>query len=168
MSVFRRVEGNQAGPKALGILLPPGRRTLVVVRPRGLEWDLLPLNPNENGGPRFWEAARIEAQDVAQRLYRALEESASDRLTRVEPLPSPDGAGYEVRASVGPFVLVVCGRRPGQPYQPHIFVSVEEALQAIERLTPVLCPTAADEQEVYLNTRNFAGSSSSPLSQGRG
>ena len=78
MSPFRRVEGSQAGPSALGILLPPGRRTVVVVRPRGLDWDLLPLNPNENGGPRFWEAARIEAQDVAQRLYRALEANSAE------------------------------------------------------------------------------------------
>jgi hypothetical protein len=157
MSVFRRVEGNQAGPQALGILLPPGRRTLVIVRPRGLDWDLLPLNPNENGGPRFWEAARIEAQDVAQRLYRALEQSATDGLIRVEALPSSDGAGYEVRASVGTFVLVVCARVPGQPYQPHVFASLDGALEAVDGLTPVLNPTAANEQEVYLNTRNFAG-----------
>src|SRR4051794_18354997 len=112
MAPFRRVEGNHAGANALGILLPPGGRTLVIVRPRALEWDLLPLNPNENGGPRFWETARIEAQDLAQRIYRALEESSSDGSVRVDALMSADGPGYEVRAGLGSFVLVVCARLP--------------------------------------------------------
>lgn len=153
MSPFRRVEGNQAGPSALGILLPPGRRTLVVVRPRSLDWDLLPLNPNENGGPRFWEAARIEAQDVAQRLYRALEASAAEGGVRVDAIAAE--AGYEVRIAVGSFVLLLCGRIPGRPYEPHIFPTVSEALLAVERVATCLNP-AGNEQEVYLNTRNFA------------
>jgi hypothetical protein len=154
MSPFRRVEGGQAGPNALGILLPPGRRTVVVVRPRGLDWDLLPLNPNENGGPRFWEAARIEAQDVAQRLYRALEASASDDDgVRVDAIAASNG--YEVRVAVGSFVLLVCGRIPGRPYEPHLFANVSEALTAVDQIRACLNPAAA-VQEVYLNTRNFA------------
>ena len=154
MSPFRRVDGNQAGPSALGILLPPGRRTLVVVRPRLLDWDLLPLNPNENGGPRFWEAARIEAQDVAQRLYRALETSSTDGGARVDAIAAD--AGYEVRVGVGSFVLLACGRVPGRPYEPHVFATVSEALVAVERIAACLNPGAGAEQEVYLNTRNFA------------
>jgi hypothetical protein len=153
MSPFRRVEGSQAGPSALGILLPPGRRTLVVVRPRALDWDLLPLNPNENGGPRFWEAARIEAQDVAQRLYRALEASTTEGGARVDAIAAD--SGYEVRVAVGSFVLLLCGRVPGRPYEPHAFPTVSEALAAVERVEACLNPTGA-EQEVYLNTRNFA------------
>jgi hypothetical protein len=156
MAPFRQVEGNQAGPNALGILLPPGRRTLVVVRPRSLEWDLIPLNPNENGGPRFWEVARIEAPDLAQRLYRALEQAAAAGDARVDPLPALDGRGYEVRVSLGTFVLVVCTRCPGEPYRPHLFATVSEALAAAERIAPLLCPDADAEQPVYFNTRNFA------------
>src|SRR5215469_8325055 len=126
MAPFRQIEGNQAGPNALGILLPPGRRTLVVVRPRSLDWDLIPLNPNENGGPRFWEVARIEAPDLAQRVYRALEESATAGTARVDPLPALDGQGYELRAAVGTFVLVACSRSPGEAYRPQIFGTVAE------------------------------------------
>lgn len=154
MSPFRRVEGSQAGPSALGILLPPGRRTLVVVRPRPLDWDLLPLNPNENGGPRFWEAARIEAQDVAQRLYRALEASVAEGGARVDAVAAD--AGYEVRVAVGSFVLLVCGRVPGRPYEPHNFPTVSEALTAVERVAACLNPGTEEQREVYLNTRNFA------------
>lgn len=156
MAGFRRVEGSQAGPTALGILLPPGRRTLVVVRPRSLDWDLLPLNPNENGGPRFWEAARIEAQDVAQRLYRALEESVGHDGPRVEAIASALADGYEVRISVGTFVLLACGRIPGRPYEAHVFPTLTEALAAVERINACLHPRPGTEQEVYLNTRNFA------------
>jgi hypothetical protein len=42
MPAFCRVDAQRAGPAALGILVPPGDKTLVVLRPRGLEWDLLP------------------------------------------------------------------------------------------------------------------------------
>ncbi len=34
MGSFRRVEGEEAGPDALGILVPPGKRTFVILRPR--------------------------------------------------------------------------------------------------------------------------------------
>jgi hypothetical protein len=129
---------------------------VVVVRPRGLDWDLLPLNPNDNGGPRFWEAARIEAQDVAQRLYRALEASATDGDgARVDAVAA--STGYEVRIAVGSFVLLACGRIPGRPYEPHLFDTVTEALAAVDQIRACLNPTAAVVQEVYLNTRNFAG-----------
>ena len=42
MPAFRRVEPHQAGARALGILVPPGPKTVVILRPRGLDWDLLP------------------------------------------------------------------------------------------------------------------------------
>jgi hypothetical protein len=154
MPWFRRVAGNQAGPNALGILLPPGRRTLVVVRPRALDWDLLPLNPNENGGPRFWEVGRVEGPDLAQRLFRALEEAARAGSGRVEPVA--DDGGYELRAGFGLFVLVACSRRPGEAYQPYLFETLDLALEAAERLQQCLCPARDSEQEVYFNTRNFA------------
>ena len=62
MSRFQRVNPSQAGPAALGILLPPGRRTLVLLRPRSLDWDLVPLRPDEIEGSQtpFWEVDRDE------------------------------------------------------------------------------------------------------------
>ena len=45
MPAFRRVDARQAGADALGILVPQGTRTVVILRPRSLAWDLLPLKP---------------------------------------------------------------------------------------------------------------------------
>src|SRR5713101_6464754 len=61
-SPFRQVEASGAGPEALGLLLPPGRRTLVLLRPRSLDWDLVPVRPDETAGPQtlFWEVDRNE------------------------------------------------------------------------------------------------------------
>jgi hypothetical protein len=52
-----------------------------------------------------------------------------------------------VQAEVGPFPLVACPRRPGQPYRP--------AAYAAAALARVLCPAGGAGQEVYLNTRHF-------------
>ena len=47
MSVFRRVDDDRAGPAAMGILVPPGRRTFLILRPRALAWDLILLRRAE-------------------------------------------------------------------------------------------------------------------------
>lgn len=154
---FRRVEAEKAGPQALGVLVPPGKRTLIVIRPRALDWDLLPMGPLGEGDavPLFWEVSREQAPMLAERLLEALEAWASGGNGRVEAIASADGDGYQVRAAVGPFILIVCQRIPGQRYQPFLFDSVSEAQDAVDRLTPFLCPIAS-EQEAYFNTRNFA------------
>jgi hypothetical protein len=158
MPAFRRVEGSQAGPSALGILVPPGRRTVVIVRPRALAWDLLPLCSNHNGGSDtpFQESTPAEAADIARGLRRALEERGAGGFLRVEPIASPDGVGYQVRAALGAHTWIACPRAPGQPYQPMVFATLDEALQAAESLTAVLCPEADANQELYVNTRNFS------------
>ena len=69
MPAFRRVEGSQAGPSALGILVPPGARTLVILRPRALEWDLLPLQDRDEG---FCEFDRETAAGIARGIQQAL------------------------------------------------------------------------------------------------
>jgi hypothetical protein len=148
---FVHVEGEQAGPSALGILVPPGRRTLLVVRPRPLDWDLLPLDP-ESAAPRFWEVGRDFAPRLAQELARAL--AAGDN--RVDAIAAPDSAGYHVRAGVGRFVLIVCARRPGQAYQPLVLDSVREACAVAEQVGRFVCPAPQAEQELYLNTRHFS------------
>lgn len=154
MTAFRRVEGSQAGPDALGILIPPGGKTVVLLRPRALDWDLLPLAPlpMTGAGSPFWEVGRADADNLARRVAQALESGVG----RVEPIAASDGVGYEVRVAVGAFVLVACTRDPGRPYRPYPFESVAEAQDAAERLTAYLFPPADAERELYVNSRSFA------------
>src|SRR2546423_14410331 len=74
MSSFRRVDGAEAGPDALGILVPPGRRTLVILRPRALDYDLLPLQAAGGNGtaPGLADVDHKDAPGLSQRLFRAL------------------------------------------------------------------------------------------------
>jgi hypothetical protein len=158
MSAFRRVSGPEAGPGALGILVPPGRRTLVILRPRGLAWDLILAARGEDGGSdtAFEEVNHLEAPAVAQRVFQALEQWAEGGPGRVEMLPSTSLAGYEVRAEVGAFAMVVCRRDPGKPYEPMRFATREEAQDVADAIAAVLCPADRAGQEVYFNTRHFA------------
>jgi hypothetical protein len=154
MPAFRRVEGAQAGPDALGVLVPPGRRTVVIVRPRGLAWDLLPLRAEETARSPFQEVGVGQAANLARELRQVFEEQAPQPV-RVEPLPAPGGEGYEVRATLGSCSWVACPRTPGQAYQPAVFATLDEALQAADSLLAVLRPGNAD-QELYFNTHHFA------------
>ena len=61
MSHFRRVDDERAGSAALGILVPPSRRTFVILRPRSLEWDL----PLIRADGAFHDMSREEASVVA-------------------------------------------------------------------------------------------------------
>lgn len=134
--MFRLVEAECAGPSALGILVPPGRRTFVILRPRGLAVDLV-LCRGE-GDPRPRDLAHDEASAVAHALYRGLREGA-----RVL-------ANDHLWATIAGLVLVACERRPGQPYAPLQTPTpeLEAALRA------VMCPEG--EQETYFNVRHFS------------
>lgn len=158
MPAFRHVDGARAGPDALGILVPPGRRTLVVVRPRYLEWDLL---LEEHGAPDrpaavFSELSREEAAARAEAIFRVIQDWPERGPVRVRPLALPDGRGCWVRAQVGDFDLIVCGRSPGEPYRPAVFATLADAQVAATNIGEVLCPPADAEQPIYLNTRHFA------------
>src|SRR5437867_4184696 len=76
--MFTRVEPQHAGPSALGILVPPGTKTPVIVRPRALDWDLLPARWDGDGKhpPEFSLFTRDEAANVARQLIKSLEASA--------------------------------------------------------------------------------------------
>ncbi len=154
MRLFRRVFADQAGPSALGILVPPGKSTTVIVRPRALEWDLLVarMPENETAGVAFLEANRRQAGAVAQELADALENGE----TSVQPVTAELEVGFWVAAEVKPFTLLACRRAPGQPYRPAMFSGFEEARDAAAAIAAVLCPNPGCEQEVYFNTRNFA------------
>lgn len=135
---YYRVEADQAGPLALGILVPPAKRTFVILRPRVISLDLIiSRNPND---PRFADFSHDEACATAQALWRALNSWDGQEGLRVS----------EGRLSfvVGGFVLIACARTPGLPYQP---LAATEA--DLERLRDALCPSGG--REVYFNVRFF-------------
>ena len=139
MGVFQRVEADQAGPTALGILIPPARRTFVILRPRAMTFDLLLCRAADD--PTFHALTHDEASTAAHSLYRGLR----DGLARIE-------ARDHLRVHVGPLSFVACSRVAGQPYAP-IALDPSDAEALGDRLRCFLCP--AGEQEVYFNTRFF-------------
>ena len=135
MGSFRRVEADEAGPTALGILIPPAQRTFLILRPRALAFDLLLCRGAAD--PTFHALSHAEASAAAQSLYRGLR----DGLARVE-------SAHHLLAHVGPLSFVACARVEGQPYTP-LAPHPAEA----DALAGYLSP--AGEQEVYFNTRFF-------------
>jgi hypothetical protein len=157
MTAFRRVFGERAGPDALGILVPPGRRTVVVVRPRTLPWDLLLIGPGEDM-IRFRDFALEEAEVAAEAFGRALDEWTTGGHGEFQVVPAPGAPGHCVQVVVGACRLVACPRAAGQAYRPMVFATLDEATRAARAVTGVLCPAPGARQEVYFNTRHFARS----------
>jgi hypothetical protein len=156
MAALRRVFGKQAGPTAIGILVPPGRRTVVLVRPRALPWDLLPIEPDDDASAiRFRNLARDEAESLAEALGRALDNWSTDTDGRAEAVPAPGAPGHCVRVEFGRFRLIVCPRLPGQSYRPMVWAVAEHAIDAARVLRDVLCPPPGARQEVYFNSHHF-------------
>lgn len=149
MSPLRRVLGDRAGPAAVGILVPPGPRTVVILRPRALAWDLLLAREDV-----FREIESHESEAIVQGLARALEDWIGGGPGRVEVVHAP--SGYGVRAELGAYPLIACPRVPGQPYQPVVFPRAEDARSAAAHIGTALCPPAGSQQELYFNTRHFA------------
>ena len=158
MPPFRTVHGERAGPHAIGILVPPGSRTVVVLRPRALPVDLLLTQPGPNGepGPGFLEAPRQIAGVEAQKLSQALVSWAEGGSGRVEAVPIPGGEGYWVQAELGKLPLIACPRIAGQPYRPMIYPTLEEARNTAAALTGDLCPAPDANQELYTNMTKFS------------
>lgn len=158
MSPFRCLDGSAAGPNALGILVPPARRTMVILRPRALAHDLLPVrSPGGNGaGSVFQEMDHAVAAKASQELFAALEAWAQGGSGQVQPVPTSGGEGFVVEARVGAFVLLACPRHPGEAYHPAVFPTIEQAQELATRLTGFLCPAPGTVQELYFNTRSFS------------
>jgi hypothetical protein len=148
MGELRRVMDRRAGPAALGILVPPGARTFLILRPRSLAWDLVLVGADG----AFRELAREEADESASLLGRALDEWAGGGPGAVEAVPTPDGCRLQVR--VAAFALLACPREPGRPYRPALFDEPDGA-RAAAQLAAVLCPPPGVAQELYFNTRHF-------------
>ncbi len=159
MPAFRIVHGGRAGPAALGILVPPGERTVVVVRPRALNVDLVMIRPGAEGFfEATWQAAGLEAQSLAQALQG---EPAQLSVAAA-------GEGFHMHASIGRFSLVACLRNPGQAYRPHPFPTEAEARQTADAVQSVLCPLPEANQELYTNMSGFLRSPPSRGETGSG
>src|SRR5258708_827846 len=151
---LRRVFGNRAGPTAIGLLIPPGQRTVVILRPRSLPWDLLCIHPDSDA-IRFRDFAREEAEAVAESLGQVLEQQLTIDKDRFATAPAPGSPGHCVRIALGRFHLIACPRNPGQSYHPMVWSTVEEASQAAIALSQSLVPNNGEMREIYFNTRNF-------------
>ncbi len=143
---FRRVADIDAGPLALGILAPPTARTLLILRPRELPWDLVATATL--GSADFLSLDRHEAALQAQRLFRALETGPVSCQGSVRP------AGLALAVSIGEFGLLLCDRVPGRPYAAAALPDEAALARATARLLAVLSP-GEQEQEVYFNTAHF-------------
>jgi hypothetical protein len=158
MAAFRRVEDHRASATALGILVPPGPRTVVILRPRAMSWDLLALRPGF--GPEvqaaFCDFDRDEAAVVARRVQQALARGAGTSDNPVETIAGPKQQGYRVCLRAGGLTWLACPRLPGQPYRPADFATLEEAREAALRLARIVCPDPDADQEFYFNTQNFS------------
>jgi hypothetical protein len=157
MSPSRLVSGERAGPHAIGILVPPGRRTFLIVRPRSLSLDLLVLADAK--GDTFREFEREQAGRAAETLFELLTAGSSSPSIEAFPTRISSTLGrpahVQLRVSVGPFHLLVCERLPGKPYAALAFTDSATAEHVAERIRALLCPAPAREQEFYLNTRHF-------------
>jgi hypothetical protein len=153
MSVLRRVEGSAAGPFALGVLLPPGRQTYLILRPRGLSWDMLLLRSAES--TLFRDLTRDEGERAVRTLYGALEAWLGGGHGCVETTSCSELDGFLVRALIGSLSFLVCPREPGKPYRPQVFGDAADAEVAALRVSAALRPPAGRELEVYCNTRHF-------------
>jgi hypothetical protein len=156
MPSFRTVDARQAGPNAVGILVPPGRRTIVVVRPRSMDLDFLLVQRGEDGEPTagFHEAGRGEASMLAENLQHYLLSPGEIRC-RTEIVPATNADGFWVRAEVGAFLLIACRRVAAQPYRPAVFVTQEEGQKVAEPIAGILNPGAEAERELYVNAEFF-------------
>src|SRR6476620_1466417 len=127
MPAFRRVEASQARADAVGILVPLGERTMVIVRPRALSWDLLPArwNGSSESAPVFCQFSRDDAAAAARRLHRGLEQAVSNRRNPIETFGG--GGHFQVWVRLDDLVWILCRRSPGQAYRPALFASQEEA-----------------------------------------
>jgi hypothetical protein len=156
--MFTRVDAKHAGPAALGILVPQGAKTLVIVRPRALPWDLLAARWDGDRGraPQFCVFTRDEAASAARRLVQALESAIAAGVNPLESFGDERGESVQVWLRTDEFVWIVCRRTQGQAYQPVMFATHEEAAIAAERLAGHVWPVAETRQEYYFNTQNFS------------
>ena len=151
--MFQRVDIKHANATVLGILVPQGAKTLVIVRPRALTFDLLPVRWDGEAGhaPEFCAFTRDVAAQVARRLIVSLETAGANPVQTFGHCDC-----FQVWLRAGEFVWIVCRRAPGEPYQPILFATQEEAISEAEKLTAYVWPAADANQQYYFNTQSFS------------
>jgi hypothetical protein len=154
---FTRVDLKNAGSNSLGILVPHGTRTLVIVRPRALAWDLLPALWDGDAGhpPRFCLFSRDEAAATARRFFQTLEAAVSAGVNPVQTFGNVEAERLQIWLRTDEWVWIACRRSPGQAYQPMIFATREEAEREAEKIARVVWPHSDTRQEYYFNTQQF-------------
>jgi hypothetical protein len=155
---FCRVEPERAGPGALGILVPPGPKALVILRPRALAWDLLPARweGDPAAPPVFCTFERDEAAHVARRLLHLLEGHLERAISPVHTVGDSQCCRFQMWVRTEELVWIACRRTPGKAYQPVLFDTQEEARSAAELVEAVVWPSPGVEQEYYINTQKFS------------
>jgi hypothetical protein len=153
---LRRVDARLATAVAVGILVPPGPRTFVVVRPRGMTWDLLPVrwDGDPKLPPAFASFDRDEAAHVARQLAKTLEERDAAGDCPLETLGHEPAFQVWLRDAALNWLL--CERIPGQAYRPLIFPTLAAAQSAAGVLMPFVHPGPRRVQDYYFNTQNFS------------
>lgn len=156
--MFTRIDPTKAGSKSLGILVPQGAKTLVIVRPRALSWDLLAATwPGDPGkAPQFCAFTRDEAASVARRFVAALEAAVTAGVNPLETFGDAQTKRLQIWLRTDEFVWIACRRAPGTAYQPMFFPSPEEAEREAEQIAAYVWPAPDATQEVYFNTQNFS------------
>lgn len=157
MAAFRRVEPQHAGPRALGILVPPGERTLVILRPRSLDWDLLPArwDGDPQAAPVMCSFGREEAAHLARQVHQALEDAVAAGSNPVETLGDRAERSFQLLVRAAGWFWIACRRASGSAYQPMTFASRAEARRAGELLAQIVWPGPDETQEYYFNTQRF-------------
>lgn len=153
---LRHVDFREASPRALGILIPPGARTVVVVRPRHLDWDLLPVRWNNDPAtcPAFCTFARDEAATIARGLAKFLQACDLGRTSPVQTLGKASACQVWVKTDSIHWLL--CRRVPGRTYEPAIFPDLEQAQQAAMTVEKLVFPGPERVQDYYFNTQSFS------------
>jgi hypothetical protein len=155
--MFTRVEQKLAGPSALGILIPHGPRTLVIVRPRALTWDLLPARWNGDAAqpPSFCTFTRDEAAGVARRFVIDLEKAVEQGINPLESFGNAAGTYCQLWLRAAELVWIGCRRFEGKSYLPMVFASKDEVESAANEIAPYVWPRPDATQEYYINTQRF-------------
>lgn len=149
--MFRRVDPKHASDSAIGILIPFGARTPVILRLRALGIDLLPARWDGDPAhpPTFCVFSRDEAAGVARRLVHSLESAATC------PVQTFGGSeAVQIWLRTDELVWIACRSSGGHAYQPLTFATLDDATREAEKIVPLVWPLDR-VQEYYVNTQNF-------------
>lgn len=156
--MFRRVDAKVAGPTAIGVLVPHGKKTLVVIRMRAMPWDLLPAQWDGDAAvaPRFCSFSRDDAAATARRFITDLQAAAASGDNPVQTFGNAAIGKLQIWVRTANLVWIACERTVGKAYEPATFASHEDAVKAATKIGRCVFPPDGEVQEYYFNTQSFA------------